>query len=162
MIHCQIKRKWRNFHWKTNKPTTPSISSWEIVGSAPIVKTFYLPISSSLAFETIGCYRDTGNRAIQPLEGKDSILDGSYGSRKNPIAKCAVAAMRAGYSMFALQAGGWCVASATAPKTFDKYGKSTACGSDGEGGGWANQVYLLKCWSVVSTCCDYVCHLAIT
>ena len=101
--------------------------------------------SSSLAFETIGCYRDTGNRAIQPLEGKDSILDGSYGSRKNPIAKCAVAAMRAGYSMFAVQNGGWCAASATAPKTFDKYGKSTACRSDGEGGGWANQVYLLKC-----------------
>ena len=47
--------------------------------------------------------------------------------------------------MFALQAGGWCAASATAPKTFDKYGKSTSCGSDGEGGGWANQVYLLKC-----------------
>ena len=90
-------------------------------------------------------FPDTGNRAIQPLEGKDSILDGSYGSRKNPIAKCAVAAMRAGYSMFAVQNGGWCAASATAPKTFDKYGKSTACRSDGEGGGGANQVYLLKC-----------------
>ena len=72
-------------------------------------------------------------------------MDGSYVSRKNPIAKCAVAAMRAGYSMFAVQNGGQCAASATAPKTFDKYGKSTACGSNGEGGGWANQVYLLKC-----------------
>ena len=86
------------------------------------------------------------------MEGKDSILDGSYGSRKNPIAKCAVAAMRAGYSMFALQAGGWCAASATAPKTFDKYGKSTACRSDGEGGGWANQVYILKGKHVVLGC----------
>ena len=95
-------------------------------------------------YESIGCYRDTRNRAILPLEGKDSILDGRYWTRKNPIAKCAAAARRAGYSMFAVQNGGWCAASATAGKTFDKYGKSTACGSDGEGGPWANQVYVIK------------------
>ena len=80
---------------------------------------FYPLTPSSLGFETIGCYRDSPNpRAIQPLEGKDPILDGSCSSRKNPITKCAVAAMRAGYSMFAVQYGGWCAASATAPKTF--------------------------------------------
>ncbi|XP_068694512.1 uncharacterized protein [Montipora foliosa] len=95
-------------------------------------------------FETIGCFKDTSNRAIQPLEGKDSILDGSYGARKNAIAKCAVAAMRKGYKMFAVQHGGWCAASATADQTFDKYGTSAACGSDGEGGPWANQVYVIK------------------
>ena len=95
-------------------------------------------------YETIGCYKDTGNRAIQPLEGKDSILDGSYGSRQNPIAKCAVAAMRKGYKIFAVQNGGWCAASATAYKTFDKYGKYKACQPDGEGGPWANQVYVIK------------------
>ena len=95
-------------------------------------------------YVSVGCYKDTSNRAIPSLEGKDSILDGSFSSRKNPIAKCAVAAMRAGYSMFAVQAGGWCAASATAPQTFDKYGKSTACKADGEGGGWANQVYVIK------------------
>ena len=95
-------------------------------------------------YESIGCYRDTGNRAILPLEGKDSILDGRYWTRKNPIAKCAAAARRAGYSMFAVQNGGWCAASATAGETFNKYGKSTACGSDGEGGPWANQVYVIK------------------
>ena len=71
-------------------------------------------------------------------------MDGSYSSRSNPIAKCAVAAMRAGYSMFAVQNGGLCAASATAPQTFDKYGKSTACKADGESGPWANQVYLIK------------------
>ena len=95
-------------------------------------------------FETIGCFKDTFDRAIQPLEGTDSILDGSYRARKNAIAKCAVAAMRKGYKMFAVQDGGWCAASATADKTFDKYGTSTACGSDGEGGPWANQVYVIK------------------
>ena len=46
--------------------------------------------------------------------------------------------------MFAIQNGGWCAASATAHKTFNKYGKSTACRSDGKGGPWANQVYVIK------------------
>ena len=46
--------------------------------------------------------------------------------------------------MFAVQHGGWCAASATAYKTFDKYGKYGACQSDGEGGPWANQVYVIK------------------
>ena len=96
-------------------------------------------------YETIGYYRDTSNRAIPALEGADAILGGSYPSRKNPIAKCAVAAMRKGYSMFAVQNGDWCAASATAPHTFDNYGKSAACKADGEGGPWANQIYFLKC-----------------
>ena len=98
----------------------------------------------SLDYETIGCYKDTVKRAITILEGKDPILDGSYGSRKNPIAKCAKAALRKGYTMFAVQNGGQCAASATAAHTFDKYGKSAACKADGEGGIWANQVYVLK------------------
>ena len=98
----------------------------------------------SSGYETIGCYRDTGNRAIKTLEGTDPILDGRYWTRKDSIAKCAVAAMRKGYSMFAVQHGGWCAGSIIAPHTFNKYGKSTACGGDGEGGGWANQVYLIK------------------
>ena len=55
-----------------------------------------------------------------------------------------MAAMRKGYRMFAVQNGGWCAASATAHKTFDKYGKSTACKSDRKGGPWANQVYVIR------------------
>ena len=46
--------------------------------------------------------------------------------------------------MFSVQHGGQCAASATAPQTFDKYGKSTACNADGEGGPWANEVYWIK------------------
>ena len=46
--------------------------------------------------------------------------------------------------MFAVQDGGWCAASATAAKTYDKYGKSTACRSGGKGGQWANQVYIFQ------------------
>ena len=98
----------------------------------------------SLDYDNIGCYKDTSNRAIQTLERTDVILDGRYTSRKNAIAKCAVAAARAGYSMFAVQNGGWCAASATAHSTFAKYGQSASCKADGEGGGWANQVYRIK------------------
>ena len=29
-------------------------------------------------------------------------------------------------------------------QTFDKYGKSTVCKDDGEGGPWGNQVYVIK------------------
>ena len=102
-----------------------------------------IPIDLSSGY-VIGCYKDNPSRAIQTLEGTDPILDGPYSSRKNPISKCAVAAMRKGYSMFAVQDGGWCASSGTAPQTFDKYGKSTACMPDGEGGALANQVYVTK------------------
>ena len=103
-----------------------------------------LNVTLYLDYEAIGCYKDTGNRAITIVEGKVSVLDGSYHSRKNAIAKCAVAALRKGYTMFALQNGGHCQTSATAAQTFDKYGKSTACQADGKGGPWANQVYIFK------------------
>ena len=106
--------------------------------------TLLLFVHCSPGYDEVGCYKDTDNPAIPTLEGKDSILDGSYSSRTNPIAKCAVAAMRAGYRMFAVQNGGWCAASATALETYDKYGKSTACKGDGEGGPWANRVYELE------------------
>jgi len=55
-----------------------------------------------------------------------------------------VAALKRKYRIFAVQNGGECFGSANAQKTFDKYGKSTACGKDGEGGVWANHVYLTK------------------
>ena len=47
---------------------------------------------------------------------KDQILDKHCPHRENPIAKCAVAAMKQGYKMFAIQNGGWCAASKTAQK----------------------------------------------
>ena len=106
-------------------------------------------------YNSVGCYRDTPNRAIYPLEGKDPILDGPYHLRSHAIAKCAVAAMRAGYSMFAVQNGGWCASSATAPQTYNKYGKSTACKADGEGGPWANQVYVME-GKATKSCCLYL------
>ena len=94
-------------------------------------------------YTTIGCFKDHGSRAIPSLEGQDSILDGSYQARQNSIEKCYNAAKKRGFDIFAVQNGGWCASSATAGKTFNKYGTSTACKSDGKGGPWANQVYYI-------------------
>lgn len=94
----------------------------------------------------MGCYKDTADRAISTLEGADPVLDGSYKSRQKAVEKCAVAARRKGFHLFAVQDGGWCVANATAEKTFNKYGKSNDCKNDGEGGGWANNVYMIRGW----------------
>ena len=115
-----------------------------VVLSKMNVETNSLVFIFSLGYISVGCYKDTSNSAIKIIEGTDSILDGSYTSRTDPIAKCAVAAMRAGYSMFAVQNGSQCAASATALQSFDKYGISPACKADGEGGPSANQVYLIK------------------
>ena len=81
---------------------------------------------------------------IETLEEKDSSLDDAYNSRENPIANCAVAAMRNGYNMFAVQNGGWCAASAATLEIFDKYGESTDCEANGSGGPPAYNIYLLK------------------
>ena len=95
-----------------------------------------------LGYKAVGCYRDNSSRAIMTLEGTDPILDGNYWTREDPVAKCAVAAMRNGYNMFAVQNGGWCASSANAQDTYRKYGPSNECEGDGEGGPWANQVYV--------------------
>lgn len=71
-------------------------------------------------------------------------MDGSYQTRRDSIEKCYKAAKKRGFHIFAVQNGGWCASSATAGKTFNKYGKSSACKSDGKGGPWANQVYYIK------------------
>ena len=105
-------------------------------------------------YVTIGCFQDRSNRAIQILEGQDSILDGSYTARKDPIEKCYQAAKKRGFHVFAVQNGGQCAASSSAAKTFDKYGKSSACKSDGEGGPWANQVYYIKGKRTVTVMCS--------
>nr|XP_026696274.1 uncharacterized protein LOC108951050 isoform X3 [Ciona intestinalis]XP_026696275.1 uncharacterized protein LOC108951050 isoform X3 [Ciona intestinalis] len=65
----------------------------------------------------------------------------NYKSRSDAILKCARVALARNYEVFAVQHGGWCAGSANARSTYKKYGSSTACAADGEGGQWANQVY---------------------
>jgi len=84
------------------------------------------------------------DRAIPTLEETDDILDGDFWTRNDPIYKCYEVAKKLGFKVFALQAGGWCASSSTAEKTFNKYGMSSNCENDGEGGPYANQAYYIK------------------
>ncbi|CAH1239935.1 VCAN [Branchiostoma lanceolatum] len=68
-------------------------------------------------------------------------LDGKYLFRQNPIEKCYQVALSRGLTVFAVQNGGWCGGSADGLNTYNKYGPSTACKADGEGGEMANEVY---------------------
>ncbi|XP_035689582.1 uncharacterized protein LOC118424882 [Branchiostoma floridae] len=71
----------------------------------------------------LGCWRDGGSRAIPTLEGIDqTYLDGSYGLRQDAKLKCCMAALSRGFSVFALQNGGWCAASADGHNTYNMYG----------------------------------------
>ncbi|XP_078572315.1 uncharacterized protein LOC144859496 [Branchiostoma floridae x Branchiostoma japonicum] len=94
-------------------------------------------------FYSLGCWKDTGNRAIPTLEGSDARLDGSYTARANAIEKCYQVALSRGFPVFAVQHGGWCAGSANALNTYRKYGPSTTCAADGEGGPWGNEVYMI-------------------
>ena len=92
----------------------------------------------------MGCFRDTGRRAIATLEGKHPrLLYGAYRRRGDAIVRCAAAAMKHGFRTFAVQHGGWCASSKNGHRTYAKYGKSNAC-RGGKGGAWANDVYMFK------------------
>ena len=101
--------------------------------------------SPLVSYSAIGCYRDTPDLAISTLENLDPVLDGPYNTRRNPISKCAVAAMRRDYKIFALKDGGLCAASAScaAPQTFDTPQDPDACLS-GEGGPSAYYAYIIE------------------
>ena len=53
-----------------------------------------------------------------------------------------MAARKRNFLAFALQNGGFCASGSMAWKTFYKYGQSTDCKDDGEGGFAANNVYV--------------------
>ena len=97
----------------------------------------------SLAAKGIGCFRDTGRRAIATMEGRSRLLKGHYRRRRDAIRKCALAAYRRGYRVFAVQHGGWCASAKRAHLTYGRYGRSNKC-RNGKGGPWANDVYILK------------------
>ena len=123
----------------------------------PLISSFFKrrqPVSCYLFYDLfaclfvflakgIGCFRDTGRRAVATMEGKSHLLAGHYRRRRDAIRKCALAAERRGYRVFAIQHGGWCAASRTAYRTYSKYGRSNRC-RNGKGGPWANDVYFLK------------------
>ncbi|CAH1277448.1 RS1 [Branchiostoma lanceolatum] len=99
---------------------------------------------TSRLYKSLCCWQDVWYRTIPTLEGTDPRLDGHYLYRVNAIEKCYQVALSRGFTVFALQHGGWCAGSADAQNTYNEYGPSTACAADGEGGPGVNAVYQMQ------------------
>jgi hypothetical protein len=96
-----------------------------------IFRSFLVSYNCSFSvsgFKSVGCWRDTWDRAIPSLEGKNPILDEpDYKARTNALIKCAKAAKDLKMKMFAVQNGGQCFGGKDADRTFMKYGVSKTC-----------------------------------
>ena len=98
-----------------------------------------LVLTSSIqdcSVESLGCWTDSPTRAI---EGGIRIRS------ENPIEDCKKHAMKLGFSVFAVQYNVECFTAANAGETYKKYGVSNGCNAEGRGGGWAQNVYQIKC-----------------
>jgi hypothetical protein len=93
-------------------------------------------------YTSLGCWADTGNRAITPLDGSDPAISGNYQQRANAINECYNIAKERGMKIFAVQDGGWCAADNNL-NSYNKYGSSGNC-RNGKGGPWANDVYKIN------------------
>lgn len=114
----------------------------QIIGT--IVTVFCLrhaQCMNDLVVRDLGCWLDTENRTVPSL---DNHLDGDYTIRSDAIQKCAKLARGFGYTVFAIQNGGWCASGPRAKFTYRQYGPSTQCNANGKGGPWANQVYEIE------------------
>lgn len=92
-------------------------------------------------YRSLGCWGDTGDRAMPIIEGSDSRLTGNYQQRADAVNKCYEVAKERGMKIFSVQHQGHCQADSTLDK-YKKYGPSRAC-ANGKGGPWANDVYLI-------------------
>ncbi|KAJ7386549.1 hypothetical protein OS493_008686 [Desmophyllum pertusum] len=90
--------------------------------------------------KSLGCFKDTGRRAIPGVDGRYSLVKGYYRRRADAIKKCASVAMMLGHRCFGVQHQGWCATSRKACQTYGKYGRTNRC-KNGKGGPWANDVY---------------------
>ena len=105
-------------------------------------------------YEKVGCFRDTGDRAIPYND-----VDGEYKNRGvNAINMCFERAVKAGHTIFSIQDLGQCFSmKKDDPSRYGKYGelpenqaylgekgRITGCVSSGLGGFWANSVYRIK------------------
>ena len=116
---------------------------------------FVRTIISSLRFHSvstvkpIGCFKDTGRRAIPGVDGRYPIVRGYYRRRKEAIQKCGAVALMRGYKAFAVQHQGWCATGPRAHLTYKRYGRSNRC-RNGKGGPWANDVYVVSGKSIIN------------
>ena len=106
-----------------------------------MVNVCLVDLYSVIEYKSLGCYKY--NMGMTVLEGKDpDVLDGDYKLRTDAIEKCALAAMKKRYHVFAIHDGGSCLVSESVRPTFNKYGISQDCKSDGKGAPGASHVYL--------------------
>ena len=96
-------------------------------------------ISYLSAYTHLGCWKDTGKRAVPQIDGSDARIRGNYRARADAINKCYQVARERHMVLFAVQHQGWCAAAKNFAG-YQKYGKSNAC-KNGKGGPWANDVY---------------------
>ena len=105
----------------------------------------------------MGCWKDRPNRAITP-----SIT--GYNVNQQPrinmsVEECAKMAKKNGFKVFGLQDGGQCFSGPNAEKTYNKYGSTNNCPSNGLGTGWVNNVYginsenFYKCYAKLDNWC---------
>ena len=102
-----------------------------------LLSLFFL---SFFLVRSIGCFKDTGRRAIPQMDGRGILVRGYYRRRADAIFKCALEAMKRSYRYFAVQHQGWCATGPRAHVTYRRYGRSNRC-RNGKGGPWANDVY---------------------
>ena len=119
------------------------------------------PVEPTL-FKSLGCWRDTGNRAVPTLEGKAARLKGSGSTRDFAIDLCYQAAKARGFHIFALQSGA-CYGMSRSER-YQKYGNNTKNCKYGKGGSWANDVYQIGgnyLFSVLLISCRFSIHCSI-
>lgn len=115
----------------------------------PLETTFTSPLNH-IVVRPLGCFKDTGRRAIPQMDGRDILVRDFYRRRKDAIKKCALVAARYGYKVFSVQHQGWCAAGPKAHLTYWKYGPSRLC-RNGKGGPWSNDVYSVSgLWYLLS------------
>ncbi|XP_047127481.1 uncharacterized protein LOC105849214 isoform X1 [Hydra vulgaris] len=99
-------------------------------------------ITEKLLYKYAGCWKDSSSRALTLLEGSTAVLDNFYQYRVKAIAKCYIAATERNYELFAVQHDGQCFAGNGV--SYQKYGIANNCNRNGEGGGYANAVYIVN------------------
>ena len=80
--------------------------------------------------KSVGCYESPGtSRLTHDMTGSDPILNGIYPAQPGSfISKCAVAVIRAGYRLFAVENNDTCSAIATTPQKIKILEESKKCG----------------------------------
>ena len=102
---------------------------------------FPSPLSLTVNYYHIGCFKDNRSRAMPTLLG-------NWRHDSQAVQKCSLAAEKAGYSVFGVQYAGECWSGPQAHMTYKKYGASKRC-AKGIGGTWAQDVYeIVSKWCV--------------